>query len=335
MMEPPSPYLLDITPMALVHAEQTGGSSINLYFSAPSSSSGPTSLTLVNPSDPLQSDLFVTENLYSLAKRGPFSLLLDGDHRLSFNHSTASQSVALNSETSLTSSDWTHVGVVVDYNSSSVKLYQNSELMDEDVIPDDSPVNLLASEAWNIGGSSKISKDFFTGQIDDLRFYNVALSESDINATYLDDLTGTQPAGYENQTLYDEGSAVSGLGIVLEGNQLKAKVAENGSFAEVSSDLNLRDDQWHHAVVSFGDSPRTLKLYLNGAQQGEAAILDYSTVSLHPVAPSFGRTIGTNVYSDFGNYKGQLDNLRIYDRGLIEAEVISIYDGDSPNDGFP
>ncbi|MDA8823656.1 LamG domain-containing protein, partial [Opitutales bacterium] len=230
--------------------------------------------------------------------------------------------------------DWTHVGVVVDYNSSSVKLYQNCELMDEDVIPDDSPVNLLASEAWNIGGSSKISKDFFTGQIDDLRFYNVALSESDINATYLDDLTGTQPAGYENQTLYDEGSAVSGLGIVLEGNQLKAKVAENGSFAEVSSDLNLRDDQWHHAVVSFGDSPRTLKLYLNGAQQGEAAILDYSTVSLHPVAPSFGRTIGTNVYSDFGNYKGQLDNLRIYDRGLVEAEVISIYDGDSPNDGF-
>ncbi|MBT7650562.1 MAG: hypothetical protein HN553_06280, partial [Opitutae bacterium] len=321
-------------PIALVHAEQTGGSSINLYFSAPSSSSGPTSLTLVNPSDPLQSDLFVTENLYSLAKRGPFSLLLDGDHRLSFNHSTASQSVALNSDTSLTSSDWTHVGVVVDYNSSSVKLYQNSELMDEDVIPDDSPVNLLASEAWNIGGSSKISKDFFTGQIDDLRFYNVALSESDINATYLDDLTGTQPAGYENQTLYDEGSEVSGLGIVLEGNQLKAKVAENGSLAEVSSDLNLRDDQWHHAVVSFGDSPRTLKLYLDGAQQGEAAILDYSTVSLHPDAPSFGRRIGTNVYSDFGNYKGQLDNLRIYDRGLVETEVISIYDGDSPNDGF-
>ena len=113
--------------------------------------------------------------------------------------------------------------MVVDYNSSSVKLYQNSQLMDEGEIPEDSPVNLLASELWNIGGSSKISKDFFTGQMDDLRFYNVALSESDINATYLDDLTGTQPAGYENQTLYDEGSAASGLRDCFGGQSIKGK----------------------------------------------------------------------------------------------------------------
>ena len=82
-----------------------------------------------------------------------------------------------------------------------------------------------------MGGTSRISQDYFNGGIDDLRFYQSALSGSDINATFNDDLSGAIPAGYSNQMLYDEGTSNSGIGVVLEGNTLKAKIGENGSFA--------------------------------------------------------------------------------------------------------
>ena len=150
----------------------------------------------------------------------------------------------------------------------------------------------------------------------------------------MDDLSGSYPAGYTNQVLYDEGSSSSGLGIVLEADQLRAKVGESGSFAEVASAQSVKDSKWHHVVVSFGDSPRTLTLYVDGVQQGESAILEYSTISLHPETPSFGMTQGSNVFDNYGNYQGSLDNLRVYDRGLSKREVESIFLGDSPNDGF-
>ena len=318
--------------MALAHAEATGGSSIQLYFSTPSSASGPTSLSLVNPS--ADTDLFLTENTYSVVKRGPFGLRLDGNNSLSYTHATASQRVSVSSVLSLTPSSWTHVGVVVDYNSSTLKLYQNGELVSQNSLPEDSPLNLLASETWEVGGTSRISQDYFNGAIDDLRFYKSALSDSDINATFNDDLSGAVPAGYSNQMLYDEGTSNSGIGVVLEGNTLKAKIGENGSFAEVSSNVNVKDDQWHHAIITFGDSPKTLKLYLDGILQGTPTLLDYSMVSLHAEPPSFGSTSGSSVYSGFGNYKGLLDELRIYDRGLVEGDVNLIFNGDSLNQGF-
>ena len=53
--------------IAVVHAEATGGSSIQLYHTTPSPSSGPTSLSLVNPS--VNSDLFLTKLIQSTQKR--------------------------------------------------------------------------------------------------------------------------------------------------------------------------------------------------------------------------------------------------------------------------
>ena len=318
--------------IAVVHAEITGGSSIQLYHSSPSPASGPTSLSLVNPA--VNSNLFLTENSYSLLKRGPFDFLMDGNNTLSFTHATASQSVKVSSSVNLTQSNWSHVGVVVDYNSSMVKLYQDGALVDQNTLPEDSALNLLANEMWEVGGTSRIAKNYFNGQIDDLRFYQSALIDSEIAGIYNDDITGAAQAGYINQTLYDEGSASSGLGIVLEGNSLKAKVGENGSVAEVSSTIDIKDDQWHHAIVTYGDSPKTLKLYLDGNLQGTPALLEYPMVSLHPEIPSFGSMNGTSLFTGFGNYQGLIDELRIYDRGLISQEVAKVFNGDSQNDGF-
>ena len=318
--------------IALVHGERTGGSSVQLYFSTPSSNSGPTSLSLVNPS--VHSDLFLTQNSYSLLKRGPFSLVMDGNNTLSFTHATASQSVSVSSTVPMGQSNWTHVGVVVDNNSSLIKLYQNGVMVSQNTLPEDSPINLLATETWKLGGTSAIEKDYFNGSVDDLRFYQSALNDAEMNATFNDDLTGAVPAGYANQTLYDEGTSLSGLGIALEGNLIKARVGENGSLAEVSSSVNVKDDQWHHVIVTFGDSPKTLKLYLDGTLQGNPALLDYPMISLHAEMPTFGAVTGTSQFAGFGNYKGDLDELRIYDRGITNGEAGSVFNGDSLNQGF-
>jgi hypothetical protein len=174
-------------PIALVHGEATGGSSLELYFSTPSANAGPTSLTLVNPS--ANPDLFLTENSSSIIKRGPFSLKMDGNNTLSFTHSTTSQSVSVYSSVPISSSNWTHVAAVLDYNASSLKLFQSGALVDSIALPDDASLNLLATETWEVGGTSRITRDYFNGLVDDLRFYNSALSDVEINATYNDDIS--------------------------------------------------------------------------------------------------------------------------------------------------
>ena len=92
----------------------------------------------------------MTENEYSLLKRGPHTVRLDGDHIISFTHGFSSQSVTVKSDSVISSSDWNHIGVVVDYNSSSIKLFQNGILVDEDSMPEDSPVNILGAEPWRL-----------------------------------------------------------------------------------------------------------------------------------------------------------------------------------------
>ena len=137
---------------------------------------------------------------------------------------------------------------------------------------------MSAKEIWHLGGTSRIKRDYFTGQIDDLRFYGAALSQSEVNATFNDDVTASTPAGYLNQVLFDEGSSVSGLTIGLEGNNLKAKVSEGGTHAEVSSTTNIRDGNWHHAIVTFGESP---SLTLLGWVCKVYSMLQYPMVGLH------------------------------------------------------
>ena len=77
-----------------------------------------------------------------------------------------------------------------------------------------------------LGGSNPVDDDYFNGQIDDLRFYDKALSPEEVFSIANDDLTSAPIAGYDSQILYDEGSQDSGLALGLEYGVLKAKVSE-------------------------------------------------------------------------------------------------------------
>ena len=78
--------------------------------------------------------------------------------------------------------------------------------------------------------------------IDDIRFYGTALNETQVAIIAGDDLTGALQAGYKNQTIYDEGSNLSGFTVALENGVVKAKVTEAGAFAQVLSNVTILDD---------------------------------------------------------------------------------------------
>ena len=250
--------------IALIHGEKTGSSSQQLKFSTPSIDAGPMVLTHVKPDDPAQDGLFVTENDYTLLQRDSIGLTIDGNYTLRFQHSTHAFSTSVYSNQLVNENTWSHVGVVVNYEDDSIDLYLNGSLVGQETLPEGIPVDLTLADKWLLGGTNPVEGDFFKGGIDDLRFYSKALSGSEIAAISLDDLTGADIAGYSNQIIYDEGSEISGLTLALEDGVLNAKVSQKGSSVELSSGSPIPADEWQHIAVSYGESPKSLKLFLNG-----------------------------------------------------------------------
>ncbi len=320
----------------LIHGEKTGGSTQELKFSTPSSAAGPTILTTVRPSDSEQSDLFVTENSFTLLQRNSLRLGLDGNYVPSFQHSNYSASNKVVANQPINESVWTHLGVVVDYDASEVRMYVGGVEVGTEPLSSREALHLLSTESWLLGGSNPVKNDYFNGKIDDLRFYDKALSSEEVLNIANDDLSFALVAGYDNQIIYDEGTDESGFSIGLEHGVLKARVREGGEMVELSSGAKISGDEWTHLTASFGESPKSFNLYLNGVlADGPVFLKSSATISGQADKPVVGKVEGTSVFpSYFGHYKGRIDEVRIYDRGLDPDEVVRIHDGDFANQGF-
>ena len=322
--------------IALIHGEKTGGSSQQLKFSAPSSDAGPTILTTVKPSDTEQSELFVTENSYTILKRDSLSLSVDGNYFPSFQHANYSESIQVQSSQSLSESTWTHLGVVVDYNASTIEIYVNGVSVGNENLPAGEPLHFLSTNKWLLGGTNAVDNDYFKGKIDDIRFYQKALAEDEMMAIANDDLTSAVIAGYANQVLYDEGTSSSGLSVGIKGGIIQAMVSEGGEIASVESGNEMSSEEWNHFAVSFGESPKSFSLYINGIlDDGPTLLESTATISGTTDKAYVGKREGTSpLPGQYGFYKGLIDELRVYDRGLGADEIAMIHDGDFANEGF-
>jgi len=90
-----------------------------------------------------------------------------------------------------------------------------------------------------------------------------------------------------------------------------------GTFREVfTSGLNLKTDTWQHVAASFDNSANRVLLYLGGVavHKGE--------MTFSPTAVSADLTIGRS--PDGERWNGKLDDIRIYDSVLGEAEIADI-----------
>ena len=250
--------------IAIAHGEGGGGSNQEAYFSTPGG--GPTSLTIIKPS--AYPNLFLTSNEKTIFSRGPLRLVFDGNNNLVYSYADETGSTSVSSNIGLTSGNWAHLAISADYGSSKLSLYLNGEKRDETEISTEAPLEISSSVPWQIGGTSIIWQDYFKGLVDDLRFYDTSLSSDDIQEIYNDDLSGVGLAGSKKQIVYDEGTDASGLTIAIdEDGYGVAKITEGGYTSTVFSEDPIRDGNWHHLVVTFGDLPNVFKMYIDDSSR--------------------------------------------------------------------
>jgi hypothetical protein len=88
----------------------------------------------------------------------------------------------------------------------------------------------------------------------------------------------------------------------------------------VTSPLAYNDGRWHFACVTY--DLVTVKLYMDGVSTPVATLSTTSTpeVNAQPV------NIGRNSYNSSNFFTGQIDEVRVYNRAVLAAEMFDIFD---------
>lgn len=138
------------------------------------------------------------------------------------------------------------------------------------------------------------------------------------------------PTAYGVQTIVDKrytpnDSTATGYALFLLNGTLYCQLGVNGGAANFgSAGPDLRDGQFHHVAVSVDrDSSTGLKLYVDGVLCGNP---------LNPTGKS--GSLANNDYFRIGTharealnapFKGIIDEVSLYNRALVEADIQSIY----------
>ena len=106
--------------------------------------------------------------------------------------------------------------------------------------------------------------------------------------------------------------------------------AHHASALEKNSTSNKGDstfnyDKWYHLVAIYSDN--NVELYIDGIAQSFKGGLDGPHLSKIPQNSVFriGLSFANNDEQKF--FHGRLDEVRVYNRGLTEQEIDSLYKG--------
>jgi hypothetical protein len=111
---------------------------------------------------------------------------------------------------------------------------------------------------------------------------------------------------------------------IYDGGKLHFLVRDAAGPDTVSgTTLGLNDGEWHHAVAVRNVEEDKLYLYLDGNQDGEASILNTSGSDVTPSANCY---LGNLIRPGSGDFNGQLDEVRIYNKALSEQDVLERYE---------
>jgi hypothetical protein len=208
----------------------------------------------------------------------------------------------INGNTTIPLNTWSFVGIVS--NASGKTFYLNGA---SDGIG--AAVNVATTHSSTIGGYS--SSSYFSGVIDDVRVYSRALSATEIAALY---------QSYDLGWMNNVGSSIKTVSFWMQANTTASKkifningtrqIETNGSSNIVatsfpaatvyvdgsSSSANIPDTNWHFVTIT------------------DSSGVSASTFDIGAVSTSY--------------FNGKLDDVRVYNRALSQAEISSIY-----NDG--
>ncbi len=101
----------------------------------------------------------------------------------------------------------------------------------------------------------------------------------------------------------------------VEGGKVHNRLqADNGNSGQSTSDVN--DGNWHHLLTVIDRMGGRQQVYINGKLEGNPQIADV----IGPVSNERDMVVGS--YHDGNNFfNGIIDEIRIYNRALSEAEV--------------
>ncbi len=132
---------------------------------------------------------------------------------------------------------------------------------------------------------------------------------------------------YGKQLLFEEGGSSHGFAIYLDSGKIYIGGWKNSNTAYVSKDITYLDsDNWHHIALVMNDNANTLRGFLDGDIFGNAAGIQ---VPAHTGTVAFGGPSAGSEQMDFHNlddgvgtqFHGQIDEGRVYNRALDQAEV--------------
>ena len=96
----------------------------------------------------------------------------------------------------------------------------------------------------------------------------------------------------------------------------------NSFFRYSKSGINYRDNKWHHVMAIFDSSVPTINFYVDGTlSNGQLMYLSGSNVKSSSSDLYIGNNNGAGQYE----FRGSLDELMIFNRALLPAEVKLIY----------
>ena len=108
------------------------------------------------------------------------------------------------------------------------------------------------------------------------------------------------------------------------------EVSDAGITYDTHSDV--ADGNWHHYVFQFNKPLlNRIEVYQDGVLLTHKGHLFYSTTPINTTG-DFKVHFGAVIYSDISVFfKGQLDDIAIYNRILSEKEILSLYNAPDPN----
>ena len=108
---------------------------------------------------------------------------------------------------------------------------------------------------------------------------------------------------------------------------------KGSTFNVTSSGENLPTDEWHMVTYTVNNSPRAQKIYIDGAQKGSSTV----SQSISYSGQGSDTYLGKNAYNggtpnNFNNYnfKGEISEVRVYERVLSDDEILTLYNVSKP-----
>ena len=122
---------------------------------------------------------------------------------------------------------------------------------------------------------------------------------------------------YNTVLAKDGGGSASNYWFGIWQDELDFGFFSGGSFREVfTSGLNIQAGTWQHIAASFDNAVDEVKLYLDGS------LVHTGTLTFTPTVVSADLSIGRSPDGEY--WRGLLDDVRIYDTVLSDAEITTL-----------